>query len=225
VSTTDFLSRFCKLSYENGYQVNTHCIGDSAVRLMLEIYGSLLPENNDLRWRIEHSQVVHPDDFPLFTVYRIVPSIQTIHATSDMYWAGDRLGQERLKTAYAYQTLLVQNGWLPNGSDFPVESINPVYGFYAATTRKDLRGNPPEGFQQQDALSREQAMRAMTIWAAKACFEEKEKGSLEPGKLADFVILNQDIMKVGEQAIPGTRVLETWMDGVKVYEEQVRSRE
>jgi predicted amidohydrolase YtcJ len=218
VSTTDFLVHTCKLAYDKGYQVNTHCIGDSAVRLMLEIYSRFLPENNDLRWRIEHSQVVQPDDLPWFSVYGIIPSVQATHATSDMYWAGDRLGPERLKTAYAYKTLLAQNGWLVNGSDFPVESINPIYGFYAAIARKDLNGNPPEGFMKEEALSRIEALRAMTIWAAKACFEENIKGSLEPGKLADFVVLDHDIMKVEESEIPKTRVLGTWMDGVPVFQ-------
>jgi predicted amidohydrolase YtcJ len=218
VSTADYLTNTCKLAYENGYQVNTHCIGDSAVRLMLDIYSRFLPENNDLRWRIEHAQVIQPDDFPLFAVYGIIPSVQATHATSDMYWAGDRLGQKRLTTAYAYKTLLAQNGWLANGSDFPVESINPVYGFYAAVARKDLGGNPPEGFMKEEALSREEALRAMTIWAAKACFEENKKGSLESGKLADFVVLDQDIMKVEEGEIPKTRVLGTWMDGIPVFQ-------
>jgi predicted amidohydrolase YtcJ len=219
VSTVDFLTNICKLALENGYQVNTHCIGDSAVRMMLDIYSRFLPENNDLRWRIEHAQVVQLYDFPLFAVYGIIPSVQATHATSDMYWAGDRLGPERLKTAYAYKTLLAQNGWLANGSDFPVESINPVYGFYAAVARKDLSGNPPDGFMKEEALSREEALRAMTIWAAKACFEENKKGSLESGKLADFVVLDQDIMKVDEVEISNTKVLGTWMDGVPVFQE------
>lgn len=217
VSTTAFLTEICQLAYKKGYQVNTHCIGDSAVRLMLEIYSGILPGNNDMRWRIEHSQVVHPRDFPLYAVYGIVPSVQATHATSDMYWAGDRLGQERLNTAYAYKTLLVQNGWLANGSDFPVEAINPLYGFYAATARKDLTGYPTEGFQMQDALTREEALRAMTLWAARACFEETEKGSLEPGKMADFVVLDQDFMNADERDIPKTKVLETWIGGVRVY--------
>lgn len=217
VSPTEFLIKISNLAYNKGYQVNTHCIGDSAVRLMLEIYSDLLPENNDLRWRIEHAQVVHPDDFPLFALYGIIPSIQTTHATSDMYWAGDRLGRDRIKTAYAYKTLLAQNGWLANGSDFPVESINPLYGFYAAIARKDLKGNPSEGFQTQEALTREEALKAMTIWAAKACFEESNTGSLEPGKSADFVILGSDIMKIDEREIPEVRVQETYIEGKQVY--------
>jgi hypothetical protein len=217
VSTTAYLTGICEQALEKGYQVNTHCIGDSAVRLMLGIYASMLPVQNDLRWRIEHAQVVHPDDFPYFGRYGIIPSVQTTHATSDMYWAGERLGPERIKTAYAYKTLLAQNGWMPNGSDFPVESINPLYGFYAAVARKDLKGYPPEGYQKQEALSREDALRAMTCWSAKACFEENHTGSLEPGKVADLVILDRDIMRIAEAEIQHARVLETYVDGIRVF--------
>jgi predicted amidohydrolase YtcJ len=184
---------------------------------MLSIYSGFLPEGNDLRWRIEHSQVVHPDDFTKYASYGIVPSVQTTHATSDMYWAEERLGPERIKYAYAYKTLLEQNGWLPNGSDFPVESINPLYGFYAAIARKDLHGSPPDGYRKEESISREQALKAMTIWAARACFEEKSKGSLEPGKFADFVVLNRDIMKTEESNIPKTKVMMTFVDGKVVY--------
>jgi hypothetical protein len=158
-------------------------------------------------------------DLHLFREYAIIPSIQTTHATSDMYWAEDRLGADRIAHAYAYKTLLDQNGWLPNGSDFPVESINPIFGFYAAVARKDLQGFPPDGYRMEESLSRTQALKAMTIWAAKACFAEHEKGSLEPGKAADFVILDQDIMVVHEALIPGTRVLETYLAGERVNHE------
>jgi predicted amidohydrolase YtcJ len=126
---------------------------------------------------------VHPEDFDLFGRFSIIPSVQTTHATSDMKWAVDRIGNERIKGAYAYRQLMEQNGWLPNGSDFPVEHINPLYGFHAAVARKDADGYPENGFQMENSLTREQALRAMTIWAAKANFEENEKGSLEPGNL------------------------------------------
>jgi predicted amidohydrolase YtcJ len=213
VSGTKYLEEICRLAYAKGYQVNIHCIGDSAVSLVLSVYSSILPEHNDLRWRIEHAQVVDPADLERFKKYAVIPSVQTTHATSDMYWAKDRLGPVRVTHAYAYRSLLEQNGWMPNGSDFPVESINPVYGFYAAVARKDLQGMPAGGYYKDQALTREQALRAMTIWAAKASFDEKERGSLEPGKNADFVILDRDIMKVSEDSIPGTRVLETWVSG------------
>jgi len=137
-----------------------------------------------------------------------------------MYWADERLGAERLKGAYAYQELLKQNGWLPNGSDFPVEHINPLLGFYAAIARKDVKGYPSEGFQIENALTREQALRAMTIWAAKAAFEEDVKGSLEPGKMADFVVFEKDLMHVDEKELPGLDVLKTISGGTIVYQKQ-----
>lgn len=216
VASEEYLQNMAQLADSYGYQVNTHCIGDAANRLMLDIYGSILKEKNDKRWRIEHAQVIHPDDFVKFGRYSIIPSIQTTHATSDMYWAGDRLG-DRLPFSYAYKQLLKQNGWLPNGSDFPVEDINPLCGFYAAVARKDKEGYPENGFQKENALTREQALRAMTIWAARAGFEEGRIGSLEPGKKADFVVLEKDIMKIPESELFTVQVLETWMDGKIVY--------
>ena len=217
VSETGYLEKICRLAYEKGYQVNIHCIGDSAVSLVLHLYASVLPEHNDLRWRIEHAQVVDPEDIDLFKKYAVIPSVQPTHATSDMYWAENRLGPVRIANAYAYRTLLEQNGWIPDGSDFPVESINPVYGFYAAVSRKDMQGMPAGGYHMEQALSREQALRAMTVWAAKASFGEKERGSLEPGKNADFVILDRDIMTVPEDSIAGARVLETWIGGIRYW--------
>ncbi len=216
VETPDFLREVSAKAYKHGYQVNTHCIGDSAVRLMLNIYGDLLEEKNDKRWRIEHAQIVHPDDVELFGKYSVVPSVQAIHATSDMKWAISRLGNERIKTSYIFRDLLKQNGWLPNGSDFPVEPINPLYGFYAAVDRKDSKNYPENGFQMENALSREQALRAMTIWAAKANFEEKEKGSIEPGKFADFVVTGKDIMDVDMKEVLSLQILSTYIGGEKM---------
>ncbi|MEO5911150.1 MAG: amidohydrolase [Pelobium sp.] len=201
----------------NDFQMCTHAIGDSANRTILKIYADVLKGKNDKRWRIEHAQVINPEDFKLFGDNNIVPSVQPTHATSDMYWAKDRLGNERVKSAYAYQQLLQQNGWLPLGTDFPVEGINPINTFYAAVVRKDLENFPRHGFQKENALSREQAVRGMTIWAAKANFEEKEKGSIEKGKMADFVILDQDLMKIIENQIPKTKVLQTFISGKNVY--------
>jgi predicted amidohydrolase YtcJ len=203
-----------------GFQLCTHAIGDSANRVMLKIYASVLKGKNDRRWRIEHAQVLSPDDIKLFGEYSIIPSVQPTHATSDMYWAGARLGKKRLKSSYAYKQLLEQNGWLPLGTDFPVENINPMYTFYAAVERQDLKGYPRGGFQPENALTREEALRGITIWAAKANFEEKEKGSIEPGKYADFVILDNDIMKIDGAALPNIKVLKTYINGEKVYEKK-----
>jgi len=217
VSTPEQLKEVCKLAFENNYQINTHAIGDSANRLMLKMYGEFLKKENNKRWRIEHAQVVNKNDFSIFRQFSIVPSVQPTHATSDMYWADERLGEERVKYAYAYKTLLKQNGWLAAGSDFPVEHINPLYGFYAAVARKDLENYPEDGFQMENAISREQALKAMTIWAAKSNFEEKEKGSIEKGKFADFVVLEKDIMEVDVKEVPKIKVLETFTGGEKVY--------
>ena len=206
-----------ELLEKKGFQMCTHAIGDSANRVMLKIYASVLKGKNDRRWRIEHSQIINPADFKYFGENNIVPSVQPTHATSDMNWAIQRLGKTRLKTAYAYQQLLQQNGWLPLGTDFPVENISPFYTFYAAVERKDLKGLPEGGFQKENALTREQAIKGMTIWAAKANFQEHEKGSLEPGKFADFVILDEDLMKVKGSELPKVKVLQTYINGENVY--------
>ncbi|MBS1655403.1 MAG: amidohydrolase [Bacteroidetes bacterium] len=202
----------------HGWQMCTHAIGDSGNRTMLKIYAKYLKGKNDQRWRIEHAQVINQNDFDLFGNYSIIPSVQPTHATSDMYWAADRLGNERIKGAYAYKQLLNENGWIPLGTDFPVEDISPFKTFYAAVVRKDAKGWPPAGFQIENALTREETMRGMTIWAAKANFEENEKGSLEKGKLADFVILDADIMKAAPENILSIKVLKTFIGGEKVYE-------
>jgi predicted amidohydrolase YtcJ len=203
---------------DKGFQMNTHAIGDSGNRAILNIYAKYLKGKNDLRWRIEHAQVVNQKDFKLFGEYSIIPSVQPTHATSDMYWAGDRLGKVREKGAYAYKQLLQQNGWLPLGTDFPVEDISPFKTFYAAVFRKDAKGFPKNGYQTENALSAEEALRGMTIWAAKANFEEKEKGSLEAGKFADFIILDKDLMKAGDNELLQINVLKTFLGGEKVYE-------
>lgn len=216
VEPIEKLSAYCDLAYKAGYQVNTHCIGDEAVQLTLDMYSKHLKTKNNLRWRIEHSQVVDPSDISKYGNFSIVPSIQTTHATSDMTWADERLG-DRIKNAYAYQDLLKQNGWLPNGSDFPIENINPLYGFYAGVARKDLNGEPKEGFQMENAITREQALRAMTIWAAKSNFEENSRGSLEVGKWADFVILDTDLMNANESDLPKSKVISTFVGGEIVY--------
>jgi len=183
----------------------------------LDIYAKVLKGENDRRWRIEHAQVVNRKDITKIGEYNIIPSVQPTHATSDMYWAEERLGPERIQDAYVFKELLDQNGLIALGSDFPVESINPLYGFHAAVARKDAENWPEEGFQVDNKLSREEALKGMTIWAAYANFEEKQKGSIEAGKLADFVILGQDIMTSPEEELRGIIVKGTYLGGEKVF--------
>ena len=190
---------------------------DSANRLILDIYGKLLKTKNDRRWRIEHAQVVDQQDVPKFGKYSIIPSIHATHGTSDMYWADERLGDVRVKTAYAFQDLLKQNGFLANGSDFPVEFVNPLYGFHSAVARQDAKNFPEGGYQMENALTREQALKAMTIWSAYANFEEKERGSIERGKMADFVILEDDLMLAPKEKLRNVKVLNTYVGGEKVH--------
>jgi len=204
--------------FNSPFQACIHAIGDSANRMALQQFGEILKGENDRRWRIEHAQVIKLDDMQLFGRYNIIPSVQPTHATSDMYWATDRLGIERIKGAYAYKTLLEQNGWIVLGTDFPVEDINQFKTFYAAVVRKDASGYPPQGFEIQEALTKQQALRGMTIWPAKGNFEEKEKGSIEKGKCADFIITDTDIMECDAPAILQTKVLSTYVNGEKLYE-------
>lgn len=203
--------------YQQGFQMNTHCIGDSTNRILLDIYSKILKGENDRRWRIEHAQVVNGEDISKFAQYSIIPSVQPTHATSDMYWAGERLGPERIGDAYIYKELLDQNGFIALGSDFPVESINPMFGFHSAIARKDGENRPENGFQINNKLTREEALKGMTIWAAYANFEEKLKGSIEPGKLADFVIMDRDIMTAPEEELRNIPVRNTYTGGERVY--------
>ena len=208
LESNEFYRHVCQKALENGYQVCCHAIGDGGVHHILDIYSEFLKGTNDLRWRIEHSQVVAEEDFQRYHDYSVIPSVQTTHCTSDMDWADERLG-ERIKNAYAYQQLLQQNGWVINGTDFPIEDISPIYTFYAAVARKHLDGTPSEGFQMENALTREQALRSITIWVAKGCFLEDRKGSIEVGKDADYVMLDRDIMTVEEAEIPNVKALIT----------------
>ncbi|MBB1286210.1 amidohydrolase [Flavisolibacter sp. BT320] len=203
-----------------GWQMNTHAIGDSGNRAILNIYGKYLKGKNDRRWRIEHSQVVNKSDFSLFAKYSVVPSVQPTHATSDMYWAEQRLGADRVKGAYAFKDLMKQNGWIPLGTDFPVEDISPFKTFLAAVFRVDASGYPQGGYQMENALSRQDALRGMTIWAAKSNFEEGEKGSLEKGKWADFIILDQDLMEVTVDNVLKTSVQATYVGGKHVFQKR-----
>jgi predicted amidohydrolase YtcJ len=199
------------------FQMCTHAIGDSANRQILKIYGSVLKTKNNKRWRIEHAQVIQKNDFKFFKEFSIIPSVQPTHATSDMYWAEDRLGKNRIKQAYAYKELLNLNGILPLGTDFPVEDISPFKTFYAAVARQDAKGFPSGGFQKENGLSRVEALKGMTIWAAYSSFEEKIKGSLEKNKTADFIVLDTDIMACDIKKVLETQVLETYINGECVF--------
>jgi len=214
VTPIKFLENTAKRIAASTYQLNTHAIGDSANHFVLKIYTEALKGQKNRRWRIEHAQIVSPEDFKYFKY--IMPSIQSTHATSDMYWAGDRLGAERLKGAYAYKDLLKQYGKVALGTDFPVEKVNPMLTFYAAVARQDLNNYPEKGFQMENALTREETLKGMTIWAAYSNFEEGEKGSIEVGKMADFVILNQDIMTVDIHKVPQTKIEATYINGEKM---------
>ena len=200
---------------QSEFQLNSHAIGDSANTVLLKIYKEALTGKKDRRWKIEHAQVLREQDFDYFKT-GIIPSVQPTHATSDMYWAGDRLGKERLKNAYAYKKLLDKSKVIALGTDFPVEEVNPMLTFHAAVARKDSKGYPKGGFQMENALTREETLRGMTIWAAYSNFEEKEKGSLEVGKWADFVIFDKDLMKIIESEILEIKASATYLKGVKV---------
>lgn len=198
------------------FQMNTHAIGDSANAVVMNTYYDVLKDKKDRRWRVEHAQVVAPEEFEILND-NLVMSVQPTHATSDMYWADERLGEERIKGAYAYKQLLDKTGKLALGTDYPVENVSPFYTFYAAVARKDLKHYPEGGFQKQDALTREETLKGMTIWAAYSNFEENEKGSITAGKFADFVILEENIMEVAEDRIPNIKVQATYVGGEKVY--------
>lgn len=197
------------------YQMNTHAIGDSANRFVLNTYNKTLKNSSNKRWRVEHAQIITDNDFEYFKNENIIPSVQPTHATSDMYWAEDRLGPDRIRGAYAFKDLLDASGKIALGTDFPIEQVNPLLTFYAAVARKDTDNFPENGFQMENALSREETLKGMTIWAAYANFEELEKGSIEVGKLADFVILDSDIMTIPEQRIPSVKVVKTFINGIK----------
>ncbi len=216
VTPVDKINELSKRIAAAGYQMNTHAIGDSANVVVLRAYKEALKGIEDPRWKVEHAQVITDGDFDFFNE-KILPSVQPTHATSDMYWAGDRVGEERVKGAYAFKDLLKKSGIVILGTDFPVEQVSPFYTFYAAVARKDLKNYPDGGYQMENALTREETLKGMTIWPAYSNFEEAEKGSIEAGKYADFILMDEDIMTVEERKIPNLEVNETFVNGESVF--------
>jgi hypothetical protein len=216
-----FYDRYAHSCAESGYQMNTHCIGDSANQVIVDIISEMVPQMGlNHRWRIEHAQVVREDELVKYQALKIIPSVQPTHATSDMYWAKDRLGETKIKKAYAYKEMINYCGKIALGTDFPVEDINPLLTFYAAVVRKDKNNFPELGFQPENKINREDALRGMTTWAAYSNFEENEKGQIKKNYFADFVIIDKDIMKCAENEILNTKVIYTFVNGEKVFQYQ-----
>ncbi len=215
ITPVDQIEALAERIASSEYQMNTHAIGDSANIVVLRAYNKALEGKEDRRWKVEHAQVISEQDFDYFE-NGIIPSIQPTHATSDMYWAEDRLGAERVQGAYAFKKLLNKAGMVALGTDFPVEQVSPFLTFYAAVARQDLEQYPEGGFQMKNALSREETLKGMTIWAAHSNFEENEKGSIEVGKFADFVLLSDDIMTIPIDDIPNLNAEQVFVGGVQV---------
>lgn len=212
------MERVLDAALKHGFQVCTHAIGDQANAWVLQHYGRAFDRHDrGERFRIEHAQILDPADMPQIKELGVIPSMQPTHCTSDMPWAPDRLGQARLKGAYAWRSLLDLGLPIPCGSDAPVEEVNPFEGIYAAITRQDKAGNPPGGFFPSLCMTREEAVKGFTTWAAYAAFQEDQLGSLEKGKRADFVVVDRDIFCCEVPAILGTTVLRTVVDGRAVW--------
>ena len=220
ITSKDSLQKLAYILAATPFQMNTHAIGDDANKAVLEAYKKALVFSDDPRWRVEHSQVIDTADIKLFN-RKTIPSVQPTHATSDMYWAEDRLGSDRLLGSYAYKALLNQSGRIALGTDFPVEEVSPIMTFYAAVARKDSEQFPEGGYLSENKLSRDEALRGMTIWGAYASFEDDEKGSIEVGKNADFIMTDRDIMRVSEKRILKTRIVATILDGNVVYSNRI----
>ena len=222
VDDEERLTQLATLALENGFQMSVHCIGDRGNRITLNAYEKAIKATGKTgaRLRVEHAQILAPEDIPRFKELEVLPSMQPTHCTSDMPWAIDRVGPERTKGAYAWRTLMDTGVIIPCGSDFPVEKIRPIRGFYSAVSRRHEDGTPEERFQPEQVMSREEALKGFTIWAAYAGFMEDVVGSLEPGKKADLIIMDRDIMKVPENEILGAVVLNTYVDGKLVYSKE-----
>ncbi len=224
ITPMDELEVLANRAIQAGFQVNTHAIGDSANVAVLRVYQKTLApfiatQDENIRWRIEHAQVVPPDYFKVFSK-NIIPSVQPTHATSDMYWVHERLGSDRMKGAYAYNSLLTQAGMLALGTDFPVEFVNPMFTLSSAVYRRDRSGYPESGFYPDEAITREQALKGMTLWAAYANFSEDQRGSIQPGKDADFILLDQNPLTCPVEELSEIKVLKTFIDGEQVYESE-----
>ncbi|HEV7387183.1 MAG TPA: amidohydrolase [Gemmatimonadaceae bacterium] len=219
VSRPEHIRAWADLALQRGFQINVHAIGDRGNRIVLDAFDAALRRfpKADHRFRIEHAQVLSPSDIPRFAKLGVIPSMQATHQTSDMGWAETRVGPERIRGAYAWRSLLNTGVIVPNGTDFPVEEVNPLLTFHAAVTRQDPTNSPAGGWYPDQKMTREEALQSMTIWAAYAGFQESMLGSLTPGKYADFVVLDRDIMRVPDTEILGTRVTSTWIGGKRVY--------
>lgn len=219
LSAPEHIREVAERALKSGFQVNTHAIGDRGNRVVLDAYEQALKSNPtaDHRFRVEHAQIINYDDIPRFAQLGVIPSMQASHQTSDMYWIGKRLGPTRLYGAYAWRSLLNSGVVIPNGSDFPVEQVNPLISFHASVARQDANNWPAGGWFPEQRMTREEALRSMTLWPAYSAFQEKEMGSLTPGKYADFVILDQDIMRVPAELILDTNVIATYIGGREVY--------
>ncbi|GIU78168.1 MAG: amidohydrolase [Bryobacteraceae bacterium] len=213
ITPKEEIEKVAREAVQHGFQVCTHAIGDRANRIVLDAYAAALGGANDRRFRIEHAQVVSLPDFRLFREYSVIPAIQAAHATSDMRWAEARLGPDRVAGAYAWKRFLALGIPVPNGSDFPVEEPNPFFGFHASITRQDREGNPPGGWMPDQKMSREEALESWTIHAAYAAFEEKVRGTLEPGKYADFIVLDRDLLTIPPKEILQARVRMHYIGG------------
>ena len=222
VSQPSHITMMAELGLRRGFQINVHAIGDRGNRIALDAIGSALNRipRAGHRFRVEHAQVISADDIPRFAQLGVIPSMQATHQTSDMRWAEARVGPQRIRGAYAWRSLLNTGVVIPNGTDFPVEEVNPMLTFHAAVTRQDPAGTPAGGWYPEQKMTREEALQSITIWAAYAGFQESVIGSITPGKYADFVVLDRDIMRVPDNELHGTRVLSTWLGGKRVYHSQ-----